>query len=181
MYILTNLAFAAGLRIPYSRVSDAVLNFLREVCEAGPAYLPGAIILRHLGVAGSQPDPRDHRRALGRLADRLSDQLVAQPAMALELQTRAGWARAGSVAAVVLVADQVTKQLVRQSIAFGSERHLLPGLTLVRAANRGIAFSLFPGLEAGVIIVALVVVAAVIAFFATHRRPRAAVVRQRAI
>jgi YggT family protein len=32
-YILTNLAFAAGLRIPYSRWSDAVLSFLREVCE----------------------------------------------------------------------------------------------------------------------------------------------------
>ena len=32
-YILTNLVFAAGLRIPYSRWSDAILGFLREVCE----------------------------------------------------------------------------------------------------------------------------------------------------
>jgi uncharacterized protein YggT (Ycf19 family) len=32
-YILTGLAFAAGLRIPYSRVSDVVLSFLRDVCE----------------------------------------------------------------------------------------------------------------------------------------------------
>jgi YggT family protein len=32
-YILTNLVFTAGLRIPYSRWSDAVLGFLREVCE----------------------------------------------------------------------------------------------------------------------------------------------------
>jgi YggT family protein len=32
-YILTSLAFAAGLRIPYSRWSDAVLTFLRDVCE----------------------------------------------------------------------------------------------------------------------------------------------------
>ena len=32
-YILTSLAFAAGLRIPYTRVSDAVLTFLRDVCE----------------------------------------------------------------------------------------------------------------------------------------------------
>ena len=32
-YILTGLAFAAGLRIPYSRWSDAVLGFLRDVCE----------------------------------------------------------------------------------------------------------------------------------------------------
>jgi uncharacterized protein YggT (Ycf19 family) len=32
-YILTNLAFTAGLRIPYSRTSDAILAFLRDVCE----------------------------------------------------------------------------------------------------------------------------------------------------
>jgi YggT family protein len=32
-YILTNLVFAAGLRVPYARWSDAVLGFLREVCE----------------------------------------------------------------------------------------------------------------------------------------------------
>jgi YggT family protein len=32
-YILTSLAFAAGLRMPYSRVSDAILTFLRDVCE----------------------------------------------------------------------------------------------------------------------------------------------------
>ena len=32
-YILTNLAFTAGLRIPYSRTSNAILGFLRDVCE----------------------------------------------------------------------------------------------------------------------------------------------------
>ena len=32
-YILTNLVFAAGLRIPYSRGTDAILSFLREVTE----------------------------------------------------------------------------------------------------------------------------------------------------
>lgn len=32
-YILTSLAFAAGLRLPYSRWSDAILTFLRDVCE----------------------------------------------------------------------------------------------------------------------------------------------------
>ena len=32
-YILTNLAFTAGLRIPYSRTSSAILGFLRDVCE----------------------------------------------------------------------------------------------------------------------------------------------------
>jgi len=32
-YILSSLVFAAGLRIPYSRWSDAILSFLREVCD----------------------------------------------------------------------------------------------------------------------------------------------------
>ena len=32
-YILSSLVFAAGLRIPYSRWSDAILGFLREVCD----------------------------------------------------------------------------------------------------------------------------------------------------
>lgn len=33
VYILLNLMFSLGLRMPYSRVTDVVLNFLRDVCE----------------------------------------------------------------------------------------------------------------------------------------------------
>lgn len=33
VYILLNMMFTFGLRPPYSRVTDAVLNFLRDVCE----------------------------------------------------------------------------------------------------------------------------------------------------
>ena len=33
IYILVNLLFSFGVRLPYSRWSDAVLNFLRDVCE----------------------------------------------------------------------------------------------------------------------------------------------------
>jgi YggT family protein len=32
-YVLSSLFFSAGLRIPYSRWSDAILGFLRDVCE----------------------------------------------------------------------------------------------------------------------------------------------------
>jgi YggT family protein len=32
-YIIVSLAFSAGLRIPYSRWTDAVLTFLRDVTE----------------------------------------------------------------------------------------------------------------------------------------------------
>jgi YggT family protein len=33
IYILVNLLFSFGLRPPYSRYTDAVMNFLRDVCE----------------------------------------------------------------------------------------------------------------------------------------------------
>ena len=32
-YVLSSLAFSAGLRLPYTRWSDAVLSFLRDVSE----------------------------------------------------------------------------------------------------------------------------------------------------
>jgi len=32
-YVLTSIAFSLGLRIPYTRWSDAVLTFLRDVVE----------------------------------------------------------------------------------------------------------------------------------------------------
>jgi signal peptidase II len=88
--------------------------------------------------------------------------------------TEAGRAsrRAAVVVAAVLIVDQLTKQLVRGSIALGESRHLLPGITLVRAQNSGIAFSLFTGSEAGVIVVAVHVLAAVLTYFARHREQR---------
>ena len=33
VYILLNLLFSFGLRLPYARWTDAVLDFLRDVCE----------------------------------------------------------------------------------------------------------------------------------------------------
>jgi YggT family protein len=33
LYIVVQLLFAFGVKPPYSRVSDAVLSFLRDVCE----------------------------------------------------------------------------------------------------------------------------------------------------
>jgi YggT family protein len=33
LYIVTQLLFAFGVRPPYSRATDAVLTFLRDVCE----------------------------------------------------------------------------------------------------------------------------------------------------
>jgi signal peptidase II len=88
------------------------------------------------------------------------------------VKTQAAWGRAGIVAAAVLIADQLTKQLVRSSIALGASRHLLPGVTLVHAQNSGIAFSLLTGSDVGVIVVTLVVVALVLAYFARQGERR---------
>lgn len=88
------------------------------------------------------------------------------------MKTQAAWGRAGLLAAAVLIADQLTKQLVRSSIALGASHHLLPGVTLVHAQNSGIAFSLLTGSGVGVIVVTLVVVAAVLAYFARQGERR---------
>ena len=33
LYILLNLLFSFGMKLPYARWSDAILTFLRDVCE----------------------------------------------------------------------------------------------------------------------------------------------------
>jgi len=80
--------------------------------------------------------------------------------------------RAAVVAAVVLALDQISKALVNGSIALGDSRHVLPGVSLVHAENSGVAFSLLTGSEVAVVLITLVIVAAVLAFFATHRDRR---------
>jgi signal peptidase II len=72
----------------------------------------------------------------------------------------------------VLIADQVTKALVRGSLGLEQTRHLLPGVTLVHEQNSGVAFSLLTGSEAGVIAITLIVVSAVLVFFVGHRERR---------
>lgn len=69
---------------------------------------------------------------------------------------------------VVVALDQATKQLVRSSLAVGGERHILPGIELVRTTNTGVAFSLFSGSAATVTVLALLVLALLLAFFARH-------------
>jgi len=88
------------------------------------------------------------------------------------VKTQAAWGRAGIVAAAVLIADQLTKQLVRSSLALGASRHLFPGVTLVHAQNSGIAFSLLTGSDLGVIIVTFLVVAVVLTYFARQGERR---------
>ncbi|HWI72880.1 MAG TPA: signal peptidase II [Baekduia sp.] len=82
---------------------------------------------------------------------------------------RAGvFARAGLVLALVVVADQVTKALVRHNIDVGDEDSVLPAVSLVHVRNTGVAFGAFSG--GGLIVVALVAAAlsALLYYFVTH-------------
>jgi signal peptidase II len=55
------------------------------------------------------------------------------------------FARAGVVAAVVVIIDQLTKHLVRSGIDQGDVDKLIPPVKLVHVRNTGVAFSLFSG------------------------------------
>jgi signal peptidase II len=85
----------------------------------------------------------------------------------------AGWSRAAIVAVFVVVLDQLSKDIVRSSLALGEQRHVIPGLTIVRTSNSGVAFSLLSGSSAaGVTILALVVLAILLAFYARYKAQR---------
>ena len=80
--------------------------------------------------------------------------------------------RAGALAVAVVVADQVTKSLVRHNVRIGSSDGVFPGVELVHVHNRGVAFGLFVNGGVLLVIVGAAAVSALLIFFATHsRRP----------
>jgi signal peptidase II len=83
------------------------------------------------------------------------------------------WARALSVAALVMVADQVTKQLVVNNIARRESVELIFGFEISNARNSGIAFGLLEGSsDALVLALTLGALALLVGYFGAHaRRP----------
>ena len=80
--------------------------------------------------------------------------------------------RAAALAVVVVAADQTTKTLVRQNVAFGSRDGVFPGVELVHVRNRGVAFGLFVNGGPLLVLVGVAAVSALLIFFASHsRRP----------
>jgi signal peptidase II len=73
---------------------------------------------------------------------------------------RRAWLRTGVLAAGVVVADQLAKELVRSGIDRGEARDLVAGIKLVNTRNTGVAFGQLQG--AGPI-VSLLIAAAVVA------------------
>jgi signal peptidase II len=76
------------------------------------------------------------------------------------------------VAVAVVVADQITKAIVRSEIARFDEVDLFLGIKLIHTRNTGVAFSMFSGGGTVVVVIALIALAALVAFFVVniHRR-----------
>jgi signal peptidase II len=105
-------------------------------------------------------DGREHPRAA-------SQEVPDRPARAHASAVRA-WLRVGLVALCVLVADQLSKRLIRHSIVPGEERKVLPGVQLVNTRNHGVAFGFLPGDHVGVTILIGVALLALLTYFARH-------------
>jgi len=72
------------------------------------------------------------------------------------------------VAVTVVVADQVSKAIVRSEIKPPETVDLFLGGKLINTHNTGVAFSLFSGGGPVVVIVAILALGALLAFFITH-------------
>lgn len=72
------------------------------------------------------------------------------------------------VAVGVVAADQITKAIVRANISRFEEHELVLGIKLINTRNTGVAFSMFSGGGPFVVIIALIALGALLAFFFTH-------------
>ena len=72
------------------------------------------------------------------------------------------------VAVAVIVADQVTKAIVRSQISRVEEIDLVLGVKLIHTRNTGVAFSLFSGGGPVIVIIAIIALGALLGFFFTH-------------
>jgi signal peptidase II len=76
---------------------------------------------------------------------------------------------AGAVAAGVLALDQLSKAIVRDQLAFGDRRDLIPGvLDLVHVRNSGIAFGFLSDGGALLVVGTAIALLALVVFFLTH-------------
>ena len=78
-------------------------------------------------------------------------------------------ARAALVAVVTVALDQAVKALVRSTIDRGDAIDLVLGIKIVNVRNSGIAFGMFSGGGAILVIFAIAALAALLIFFARHR------------
>ena len=78
------------------------------------------------------------------------------------------WARAGLVLGAVLVADQLTKAIVNDTVRRGEEDPIFPALKLVNVRNEGVAFGIDAGGQTLVIVLIALALLALVLYFARH-------------
>ena len=82
------------------------------------------------------------------------------------------WYRAGFVLAAVVLADQLTKRIVDDSVTPGDSHSIFFGVSIVHVTNKGVAFGALAGGHTLVLIVIAVAVAALVVYFVRHaQRP----------
>ncbi len=81
------------------------------------------------------------------------------------MSRRAATLRALLVGSAWLAADQATKALVRATVERGGEEPLGLGISLVNTRNSGVAFGLFQDAGAVLVVVTVLALAGVVAFF----------------
>ncbi len=76
-------------------------------------------------------------------------------------QVRFRWRLFTTLLLTVLVLDQITKAIVRATLAPGEHREVFPGFDISRVTNDGIAFGLFPGRQTAVAVLTVVALSAI--------------------
>ena len=86
-----------------------------------------------------------------------------------ERRTRgAAFARATLVVAIVIGLDQLTKHTIAASISPGETRKFLPAINFVHVRNTGVAFGVFSGGGALVLVFTLLALGLLVGYFARH-------------
>lgn len=79
---------------------------------------------------------------------------------------RRQWLGLSVIALACVIADQVTKELVRSSMAYGESDHVVGPISLHHGRNSGIAFALLPDQANPVTIITAVAVVCMLVYFA---------------
>lgn len=88
-----------------------------------------------------------------------------QPERGRSLTRRGAFLRAAIVLVVVIGLDQLTKHTVATGIAVGEQKKFLPGINLVHVRNNGVAFGLFSSGGVLVLVITLLALAVLLAYF----------------
>lgn len=89
------------------------------------------------------------------------DAVVSATARRHRRQIQARWRRFVIIALLVVVADQISKLIIRGQLAPREMIEVFPGFSISRVSNEGIAFGLFPGRQGIVAVLTVIALSAI--------------------